>query len=396
MPRTERNRMSLNTVGFQPTVFNALEYKPVEVDYTPLARSFAMQEERKQKSMEQTSAVKTALGKARESLHKDEETLAWFDKKAKDIENKLNAAAEVGDYAGAINLGIQQAGELATDAELNGRIRTNAEYESKKQRLQDLARAGKIKQETVNYYLEQNPYSFKPIKDSEGNIIGAEEWDFAEQPVDDLDVGNLFLTAFRMITPTKTNSARDNYSTNVNKDKTPSNITTTSQKSTESVSEDDILKQALNLLYADSDWEAKIKQMYNVAFSKYEKNKARLDELLANGDNSSPEYQMLQTLVNQEEQMFFTEGSENDRNQNTFLNYFSKQVLDSDIARRLGYSYENSSVSRIFHNVSDGGGKGNGKKGNDGNDILEFFLQGKGPTATLSQNATYVAPLPIP
>ena len=357
MSITERKRMSLNTVGFTPTVFNALEYKPLEVDYTPLARSFTMQEERKQKSIEQTNAVKTALGKARESLHKDKETLAWFDKKARDIEERLNAAAEVGDYAGAINLGIQQAGELANDAELNGRIRTNAEYESKKQRLQDLADKGKIKQETANYYLEKNPYSFKPIKDNEGNIIGAEEWDFAEQPVDDLDVGKLFLTAYGMITPTKTNRAKDNYSTNVNKDGTPNNITTTRQKSTESVSEDDILRQSLTLLFADNDWEAKIKQMYNVAFNKYEKNKARLDELVAKGDNSSPEYQMLQTLVNQEEQLFFTDSSENDRNQNTFLNYFSKQVLDSDMARQLGYSYENSSISTIFHNASSGKGK---------------------------------------
>ena len=137
MPRYNqynRNRMSLNSVDFQPTLFTPIEFKPVEQDFSILERAMAKQEERKEKAITQQSLVKQALGKAREQLHQDDETLSWFDAKARDIENNIQLSANLGDYATALQTGIIAAGDIANDKELNARIRTNAQYNEEVER----------------------------------------------------------------------------------------------------------------------------------------------------------------------------------------------------------------------------------------------------------------------
>lgn len=381
------NVMTLNTAGFSPAVFNPMEFAPVEADINIIHKAMATQEERRLKANEQVSNVKSALGKAREALHKDDETLGWFDNKAREIEDRLNAAASVGDYVGALNFAIQEAGDLANDIELNTRIRTNSEYETQMNRLQQLVDNKVISQETANYYKKTNPYVYNPIKDDNGKIIGANKFELSTQPVADLDVNKLFINAFRMITPNKTSGSGDNYSTNIGADGLPTNITVQHQKSIENVSPKDILQQARTILFADNDWEAKVQQMYNVAFDKYTTNKQRLDELINNGDIKSQEYQVLSTIVNQEEEMFYPNGNAQELNSNTFLNFFDRQILNSDSARKLGYYYETSSQSNIYNAPK--------KSSSDDNSDLDEALNDEANTATISYSSTSTEVIPL-
>lgn len=353
-PYYNQDRMTLNTVGFTPAVFNPIEFQPVEADYRILDAAMAKQEARQKEAVEQTNAVRIALGKAREELHRDPETLSWFDNKATEIENKLNTAAQVGDFAGAINLAVQEAGNLATDTELTARIRNNKEYEARMQQLEDMVNKGFINNSTANYIRKQNPYENRFVKDANNNIVGSEEWNFKKQPVRDLDINKLFEESFKSITPDRTSNQKQ---TNLQKsasDTTPvykrsgsiSNISEMHSSNVIKVSPQEIIEQAQRRLFASPDWEQQLDQLYGGAWQQYQDNEAKLATL----DENSQEYKQLSTVVDWQRQLFYTDGVPNKKDTNTYLNFFNRQLFTSDQAKAYGYTitdYNNSYTGSV-------------------------------------------------
>ena len=344
--RYNQHRMTLNTAGYAPAVFNPIEFQPVEADYNILNKAMALQEERQKEAIEQTSTIKSALGKVREELHRDPETLAWFDAKANEIENNLNVAAQVGDYANVINLAKQEAGNLANDPELTARIRNNKEYEARMQELDDMVSKGIIYNSTANYIRKSNPYDNKFIRDKNDRIIGSEEWNFSKKPVKDLNINQLFEQSFKSIQPdVKSSQKQTNLVSGKNAEYSRegkySDITEQHSSSKKEVTADEIISQAQNILFANPDWEQQLEQLYGGAWQTYQDNEAKLLSI----DEDSPEYQQLSTVVNMQRQLFYTDGIANKKDNNTFLNYFNKQLFMSDQAKAYGYSitdYNNS------------------------------------------------------
>ena len=161
MPRYNRynqHRMTLNTVGFEPTVFNPIEFKPVEADYNILNKSMALQEARQREAQEKTTAVDTALGEIEMNLHNDPETNQWWSDYKNNIKNTIATAANVGDYASAINIATQQAGKITSD--------TNPYKESKEKELNN----DKTKRTTMSF-LTALSLSFNNLMTKKGRTI---------------------------------------------------------------------------------------------------------------------------------------------------------------------------------------------------------------------------------
>ena len=339
MPIRNDNRQQ--TVGWTPAVFQGEEWSPTPFDYSVMERSLARQEERKKEATQQMSAVKSALGQAREKLHRDDATLQWFDEKANQIEQNLKDYASVGDYAGAINMAIEEAGNLANDAELAGHIRNNAEYQQKMQELDNMVKNNVISNATANWIRKENPYSIDFKKDGDGNVIGTEEWKFKENPVADLDVNALFAAAFKAINPDQTSgSVQSNVidgKGNLVTKGTGGMASDRTQRSSSKiikVEPKDILKQVSSMLMANPDWMQQLRQHYNGAFQAFKDN----EEKLASMSKDDPDYNTYAYLVNKQKELFYTNGQENAQTSNTFANYFNKTLFESDQAKAYGYS----------------------------------------------------------
>jgi len=343
-----RNRLSLNTVDFQPTVFTPIEFKPVEQDYSILERAMAKQEERKEKSVTQQSLVKQALGKAREQLHQDDETLAWFDAKARKIEDDIKTASEVGDYATALQTGIEAAGDIANDTELNARIRTNAQYNQEYERQRQRVGNG-IDQDTFNWWVKNNPYKHTNIEEN-GRIIGAEDWKSNFTPVDDLKWENIFIAAKQLNMPEKGKSGG---TTNLNDQGTITNITTSGETQYERMKPEVIANAAQKLL--GDNWDALV-QDFSVKMDKLGELREEIEQLPEGSTERMLKEEQFSSL-----NLLLTGGNNikltNDKN--GWITYFTRRVEQGLYADNLSYNWVFSDSSSIGDSKSSGG-SGNG------------------------------------
>lgn len=185
--RYNQHRMTLNTVGFEPAVFNPIEFKPVEADYNILERSFAKQEERKQKAIAQQSAVQAAIANVELDASED----SWKQDYINNINNQINAATEVGDYAGALETATRLAGDVASDPALLGRERYNKERQEWLRKIENKRTKGLISDDSYERAIAQNTYNYKDIKDNNGNIVGGSKWTPEFNPLNDIDLGSV-------------------------------------------------------------------------------------------------------------------------------------------------------------------------------------------------------------
>lgn len=184
MPRYNqynRNRMSLNTVDFQPTVFTPIEFRPVEQDYSILERAMAKQEERKQQALSQQTNIKAAISQVELDESEDE----WKQNYINNINKQINDAAAVGDYAGALETATMIAGDVANDPALRGRERYNKERQEFIKSIEAKRNADLISETSYRRALAQNTYNYEDIKDDNGRIVAGSKWTPAFDPAKD-------------------------------------------------------------------------------------------------------------------------------------------------------------------------------------------------------------------
>lgn len=210
MSRYNRDRMTLNTVGFQPAVFNPMEYKPIEQDFSILERAMAKQEARQTNAIEKESAVDVALGKIEAELHNDPETQNWFNNYKDNIRQQIANATDAGDYSGAINIATRLAGQVSSDSAILGRVKANQEYQTRVDETHKRAVAGKISADTERWWLANNQFKYEDVTDNNGNIIGGTSYSTLQTPVDDINIAEFTQQAFKMITPRVTDTKTTN------------------------------------------------------------------------------------------------------------------------------------------------------------------------------------------
>lgn len=104
---------------------------PVRSNLEALSQALNKIDERSDKAIQQKSAITNAIGQLKLNAAEDK----WKYDYAKRIEQKINDAAQYGDYSRALDVATELAGSATSSPEVIGRIRANEAYERRKVKL---------------------------------------------------------------------------------------------------------------------------------------------------------------------------------------------------------------------------------------------------------------------
>lgn len=344
MANRNRNRMTLNTVGYTPAVFNAIEYQPLVQDYSGLERSFARNEERRKNLKEQESAIDVALGKIESQLYNNTEMQTWFSDYKNKIKEDIKAAAEIGDYAGALNTAIRTAGNIMQDSQLINRMKASAEFQDKINEVHKMRLDGQISKDTEDWWLENNQFKYEDTKDTEGNIVDHTTYYTLATPVPDINIPKLTKTAFDLITARQT----DTKTINADGTGTAKNEKWVTKKQIE-----DNLTQILDEVPGAKDG---MLQEYNKTIYKYEKLKEALHNAKSEQEKSLIQEQMKNLHITNQGSVM------------RFESFCLDRITRNAIAQNLAYRYESEIIDNKPKTTE--GNDGDGGDDNSGGDNL--------------------------
>lgn len=156
-------------------------------------------------AIKQKSAIDVALGQIKLNSAEDK----WKYDYGKKIQQRIDAAAQFGDYSRALDTAVLEAGKAVTSPEITGRIRANEAYEKKKQEVES---RNDISDLTRQRWLDQNKYHYEDTYDDDGNIVGGTEWNAGWTPVSRVEITKLAQAAAQIAAPYKgsTSNSRSN------------------------------------------------------------------------------------------------------------------------------------------------------------------------------------------
>lgn len=189
----KNNQSGITIGGYVP------QRVPVRSNLEALSQALNKIDERSDKAIQQKSAITNAIGQLKLNAAEDK----WKYDYAKRIEQKINDAAQYGDYSRALDVVIELAGSATSSPEVIGRIRANEAYEKKKGEVESLANSGVISGLTKERWLAQNKYAYEDIRDENGNIVGGTDWKAGWDPVKKVDMSRLVTLAGQLAAPVK-------------------------------------------------------------------------------------------------------------------------------------------------------------------------------------------------
>ena len=218
MPKNRLAYTPSEVAGIAPATFSGYVYNPTiefkHQDYDLLSRTIEAREARIDKANERKNAIDEALGKLEAQLHNDEETRTWFQNYKNDIQQEIADEINAGNYRSAIRLATDKASEMILNPEVQGRIKTNQQYQQIREEQRKLAGNN---QELFNYWLAKNPYTHKNVIDAEGNVISSEDYIPNFTLVGEANLTGLADAAFKVITPEIKQFISDDKLTETNK-----------------------------------------------------------------------------------------------------------------------------------------------------------------------------------
>lgn len=189
----KNNQSGISIGGYVP------QRIPVRANIEALSQALNKIDERSDKAIQQKSAITNAIGQLKLNAAEDK----WKYDYAKRIEQKINDAAQYGDYSRALDVATELAGSATSSPEVIGRIRANEAYEKKKGEVESLANSGVISGLTKERWLAQNKYVYEDIRDENGNIVGGTDWKAGWDPVKKVDMSRLVTLAGQLAAPVK-------------------------------------------------------------------------------------------------------------------------------------------------------------------------------------------------
>lgn len=189
----KNNQSGITIGGYVP------QRVPVRSNLEALSQALNKIDERSDKAIQQKSAITNAIGQLKLNAAEDK----WKYDYAKRIEQKINDAAQYGDYSRALDVATELAGSATSSPEVIGRIRANENYEKKKGEVESLANSGVISGLTKERWLAQNKYAYEDIRDANGNIVGGTDWKAGWDPVKKVDISRLVTLAGQLAAPVK-------------------------------------------------------------------------------------------------------------------------------------------------------------------------------------------------
>ena len=189
--------VSLAAGGFTPAAFTPFVYTPKEFDVTPLQKSLATLDERKEKTDQQRAAIMSALGNLKLGSEEDK----WKADYANKISKRIDAAAQFGDYSAALEEATRMAGEALSSPEVTSRVRYHEAREKWLTNLENRNARGEIDSDTLARAKYENAYNYQDTYDDNGNIIGGTDWNATFEPVKDLNLTQVMEEIKALVTP---------------------------------------------------------------------------------------------------------------------------------------------------------------------------------------------------
>ena len=183
--------------GFTPAAFTPFVYTPKEFDVSPLQKSLATLDERKERTDQQRASIMSALGNLKLGPEEDK----WKADYANRISKRIDAAAQFGDYSAALEEATRMAGEALSSPEVTSRVRYHEDREKWLTDLENRAARKEIDSDTLARAKYENAYNYQDTYDDNGNIIGGTGWNATFEPVKDLDLSQVMAEIKSLVTP---------------------------------------------------------------------------------------------------------------------------------------------------------------------------------------------------
>lgn len=359
---TQIPKISLQAAGFTPAVFNPFVYTPREFDVSPLQRSLAQLDERKEQTDKQRSAIRLAFNQLKMNEVEDEFKQNYIN----NVINKIDNAAQFGDYSAALEEATSLADSSLTDPRVTGRVRAEEQYQKELQLQQARRDKGEISQATYNWWAKKNPYSYQDKYDNQGNVIGGTSYDPSFRPVNDINWASEAMAAFKLISPFKSTVSTDGGTTITNNTGAPINRNGTivdagvsksstghSSQAQEKVTKEQITERIEELLSSSPDGYRQAEQAYDVAIDEFKDLIEDYDTAFAKDPNSE-ETKILGQKLDARKKLMYRNGSPID-----YKEYYSRMITDNLYAEGLAYDWKiSSSGGTSSYGITDGSGSG--------------------------------------
>lgn len=371
--------MSLKVASFQPATFMPSQYQYQGEDLSILERSLQQREARMAQAAESQSAVDVALGKIETQLHRDPTTDAWFNQYKQNIKDQIQTQVDAGNFGSAFRTATRLAGNVAQDTPVLGRIRANEDFKKEMETQQARRDKGEISQNTYDWWLSNNPYSYSDITDNNGNIIGGSTWAPENRPVADINWAGQAMAAFKMITPDKGTKGRESKKGTTNADGTGTQTGSSSTQSYERVSAQDIRDNIERMLSATSDGYRQAEQAYDVAVFEWNRMKEQYNSM----SDDDPNKVTLGEKIAQRNQLMMCNGSPI-----SYKEYYARMITDDLYSQGLAYDWrtDNKGSTSTTDNELSGRGTDAGLTGGLGNYIPGQNLLWNGANVRLGMN----------
>ena len=331
--------LSLKTVQFQPTVFTPSQYEYQAADMSILERSLAQREARMKEAAQNKSAIDRTLGELELKLNPAE--AEWFEGYKQDIRNQIQSSIDSGDYGAAVRNATTLAGSVIQDPRILGRIRSQEAYNEELKTQQARRDRGEISQNTYDWWVSNNKYSYTDNQDGNGNYIESSPWQAVTRPVKDINWAEQAATAFKLITPKKNTTSRGGGSNTTNANGTDNGSKWSNSSGTESITVEDILGNIDELLSATPDGYRQAEQAYNVAV--YDFN--RLEKQYNSLSDGDPEKEALGQQLDARKKLMYKNGSPIG-----YKEYYARMITDNHYASTLAYNWTTSSKDNFTSN----------------------------------------------
>lgn len=348
---TEIPTLSLKTVQFNPTVFTPSQYEYKAADMSILERSLAQRETRMKEAAQGKNAIDRTLGELELKLNPAE--AKWFEGYKQDIRNQIQSSIDSGDYGAAVRDATTLAGSVIQDPRILGRIRSQEAYETELKTQQARRDNGDIGQNTYDWWVANNKYSYTDNTDANGNFIEGSPWKADTRPVKDINWAEQAATAFKLITPKKNTSSKGGGSDITNADGTSKGSKWSSSSGIEQITVEDILGNIEELLSSTSDGYRQAEQAYDVAMFDYKRLEQKWKNAVASG---SPDADKLEAQLKERKQLMYSNGAPIG-----YKEYYARKVINNHYADTLAYKWatsgkENFSSKDNYTPGSGGGG----------------------------------------
>ena len=230
---------------------------PVRSNLDALSQALNKIDERSDKAIQQKSAITNAIGQLKLNAAEDK----WKYDYAKRIEQKINDAAQYGDYSRALDVATELAGSATSSPEVMGRIRANEQYEKKKQEVENDSTISKLTKKAWNI---DNKYHYEDIYDDKGNIVGGSEWSASWDPVEEVDNLTMMKNAVAMIGISSTESSKTTGDSTKTAEGTGSGYQRVRGSSKTALTYKQVKSQLTDVIKNDHKWKASLEQEYMV------------------------------------------------------------------------------------------------------------------------------------